>query len=86
MNSSHEEVRNGDPAKWIGMAITVLPSLVLKSGVSFLRFKRQAKKAGRVFRKELINQGMDKKVADELTEEYVRGSELFKTLMQSRQS
>ena len=86
MNSTREEMRNGDPVKWFGMAITVLPLLVLRSGASFLRFKRQAKKAGKVFRKELINQGMDKKMADELTQEYVQGSELFKTLMQFRQT
>jgi len=84
MNSNREEVRNGDPVKWFGMAIAYLPPLLIKSGGSFLRFKRQAKKAGKVFRKELIDQGIDKKMAAELTQEYVQGSELIKTLMQFR--
>jgi len=86
MNSTSEETRNDDPIKWFGMAIAYLPSLLIKSGASFLRFKRQAKKAGKVFRKELIDQGMDKKMAAELTQEYVQASELFKTLMQFRQT
>jgi len=86
MNITNEENMKEDPVKWFGMTIAYLPTLLIKSGGSFLRFKLQAKKAGKVFRKELINQGIDKKMAEELTEEYVKGSELFKTLMQLRQT
>jgi len=53
-----------------------LPKLLFKFGITFLSFKRRAKKAGKVFRKELIKQGMDKHMASELTGNYLKVSEI----------
>ena len=84
MNKNKEEMRNADPIKWFGMTLSFLPSLVLKSGGVFLRFKRQAKKGEHVFRKELINQGVDKKTAAELTDIYLEGSNLLQYIQHIR--
>ena len=60
-----------------GVIIPSLPSLMIRFGGLFLRFKREAKKGGRIFQRELINQGIDKKTAMELTEVYLQGSNLL---------
>ncbi len=60
----------------VGVLLPVLPKLLFKSGITFLRFKRGAKKAGKVFRKELLKQGLDKQTASELTVLYMKGSEI----------
>ena len=84
MSMKEEEMNNVDPVKWFGMLISFTPSLIVRSGGAFLRFKRQAKKGGRVFRKELISQGFDKKTASELTDVYMSGSHLVSTIMKLR--
>ena len=81
MSQNNNEMRNADPIKWMGMIISVTPSLLLKSGSALLRFKRQAKKGGKVFKKELINQGFDKKTASVLTEQYLDGSRFIQTMI-----
>jgi len=68
-----QEIRVGTV---IGVLLPFLPKLLFKGGVTFLRFKRSAKKAGNVFRKELINQGLDKDTASALTGHYLEGSEI----------
>jgi len=62
--------------KIFGVLLPSLPKLLFKFSITFLRFKRGAKKAGRVFRKELIKQGLDKHTASELTGLYMKGSEI----------
>lgn len=84
MSKNKEEMENVDPVKWFGMILLFIPSLLLKSGVSFLRFKRQAKRGGLVFRKELIHQGLDKKTAAELTAIYLEGSDILKYMQHLR--
>jgi hypothetical protein len=73
-----KEERDGRPFKLFGILLPSLPSLMIRFGGTFLRFKRNAKKAGKVFKKELINQGLDKQVASELTDIYMEGSDLSK--------
>ena len=84
MTANIQEMNNADPVKWFGMFISFLPSLLIKSGGAFLRFKLQAKKGGKIFQKELINQGIDKKTATELANSYVEGSEFLKSMMKFR--
>ena len=48
------------------------------------RLNKDAKKAGKVFRKELINQGVDKKTAVELTEKYLEGSNIIRYMQNFR--
>ena len=59
-----------------GMILPSLPSLMFKLGSIFLRFKREAKKGGQTFQKELINQGVDEITAAQLTEIYLESSNI----------
>lgn len=59
-----------------GMVLPSFPSLMLKFGGVFLRFKREAKKGGRTFQRELINQGLDETTAAQLTEIYLESSNI----------
>jgi len=52
------------------------PSIMLKLGFEFLKFKREAKKGGKIFRKELIEHGIDPKTASELSYIYLQSSNL----------
>ncbi len=60
----------------LGALLPYLPSLMLRLGGSFLRLKRDAKKAGRTFQKELLRQGIDEGTAAELTEIYLESSSI----------
>ena len=62
--------------KIFGVVLPFLPRLLFKFSINFLRFKRRAKKAGKTFRNELMKQGLNKKTASELTEIYMKGSEI----------
>ena len=70
--------------RFFGILLPSLPGLVIRFGGLFLRFKRDAKKAGKVFRKELINQGIDKETATELTEIYMEGSDISRLIQDFR--
>lgn len=72
----NESQERDSTIKSFGVLIPFLPKLLIKLSITFLRFKRGAKKAGKVFRKELVEQGLDKQTASELTEIYLRGSEI----------
>jgi hypothetical protein len=52
--------------------------LMVKLGFVYLGFKRKAKKAGKVFKKELIANGINDDVATRLTEEYLKGSHFLR--------
>ena len=74
----------GDPVKIVGLLIPLLPSLVLRFGGEFIRFKSRAHKAGRIFQDELLRQGLDKPTAERLTALYLEGSDPFKLLQAIR--
>jgi hypothetical protein len=80
MTKKAEEKGNAN-SELFGMILPLLPNLLLKSGWAFLRFKMDAKRGGNIFQKELMNQGLDKITAAELTEIYLEGSNLFQSLM-----
>ena len=73
-----------NPLKILGFFILMLPSLVLRFGGETLRFKSKAHRAGRVFRKELVRQGLDGPIAAKLTTFYLEGSDPFKLLRSLR--
>lgn len=75
-----EKVVEERPIKFFGLLLPSLPRLILRCGGTFLRFRRDAKKAGKVFRKELIEQGLDKQTATGLTDIYMEGSDLIKLI------
>ena len=52
--------------------------LAFKIGLVYLSFKRKAKKAGKIFEKELISAGIDKDVAKLLTEDYLKSSHFLR--------
>ncbi len=80
MDTSGESSRH-DPVQFVARIMTYVPLILLKSGGAWLSFKRQAKKGGKAFRKELINQGLDKEMAAQFTEQYLSGSNLVKILL-----
>lgn len=59
-------------------AIPGMIPLAFKLGVVYLKFKRKAKKAAKVFKKELIANGIDKNTAENLTEDYLRSSRFLR--------
>lgn len=52
--------------------------LIMKLGVFYLSFKRKAKKAGKIFEKELVANGIDRATARLLTEEYLKTSHFLR--------
>jgi hypothetical protein len=76
MSEEKNKKRNGRPIKFLGIMLPSMPKLLIRFGGLFLRFKRDAKKAGRVFQKQLIKKGIDKKTAKILTDKYLEGSDL----------
>lgn len=83
MTRKKESKREDRPIRFLGIMLPAMPSLLFRLTGTFLRFKRDAKKAGKIFRKELIRQGLDKKKASELTETYLEGSNLTKLMLNS---
>lgn len=84
MNNKVEEKNDADPIKIFGIVLPALPSLVLRFGGLYLRFKREAKKGGRIFQKELMQQGLDRSTAEELTAVYLEGSDLLRYMQMLR--
>ena len=74
--TTYENKKRENPINFIGVLIPFLPKLLFKFSMTFLRFKRKAKKAEKVFRKELLEQGLDKQTALELTEIYMKSSKI----------
>jgi len=71
-----EEINDTEPIKMFGMMLPRLPGLVFRLGGTFIKIKGQANKAGRIFKKELVNQGLDKQTAEELTRIYMENSHI----------
>jgi hypothetical protein len=76
MQEVKNEKREINGIKIFGVIFPFLPKLLFKFSITFLRFKRRAKKAGKTFRKELMKQGLNKQTASELTEIYMKGSQI----------
>jgi hypothetical protein len=68
------------PIKIVGMMIPLLPSLMFRLTGTFIRFKSDATNAGKIFKKELIRQGIDTQTASLFTKQYVDGSNIVKSL------
>jgi hypothetical protein len=76
MNINKKDEREVNPIKLFGILLPSMPSLMFRLTGTFLRFKRQANKAGKTFKKELINQGIDEKTANEFTSIYMESSHI----------
>jgi hypothetical protein len=53
-----------------------LPSLIIKYGGLFLKIKRDANKAGKIFQKELIDNGLNESIASKFTSIYLETSNI----------
>lgn len=76
MNNNLKDEREVEAIKIFGTMLPKIPSLTFRLTRTFLRFKSDANKAGKVFKKELIKEGIDKKTADQLTEVYLKASHI----------
>ena len=78
----NEYIKDGreeiNPMKLIGMMIPLIPSLMFRLTGTLIQFKSRANKAGKVFKNELIKQGIDRETADELTLIYMESSHIRK--------
>ena len=84
MNKDNKDGSNVEGIKLFGMLFPKMPSLMFRLSGTLLRFKSQANKAGRVFKKELVKQGIDKETAEELKEIYMEGSHIRRYLLNMR--
>jgi hypothetical protein len=64
-------------ARLSGRSLSLLLPLLFRSGGALLRFRMEAKKGRRIFQRELIDLGIDQKIAGELAEIYLEGSDLL---------
>jgi hypothetical protein len=69
-----------NPLKIVGFLILMFPSLIFRFAGESFRFKSKAHRAGRIYRKELVQQGLDKTTAERLTAFYLEGSDPFKLI------
>lgn len=76
MTKEIERQKSRDGFRILGMIIPSLPSLIFRFGGVFLKFKREAKKGGKIFQNELISQGLDATTAAALTDMYLGSSSL----------
>lgn len=54
------------------------PKLIIRFAPLLFRFKQQAKKGARIFHNELLKQGIDEETAEQLTAQYLEGSDLLR--------
>jgi hypothetical protein len=70
--------QRGEGIRLVGVLIPSLIPLVLKLGKTYLRFKKDAQKAGKIFQKELRANGIDKETARAMTEIYLNSSRILR--------
>ena len=76
MNKNIKNKEERDPVKIFSMIFTSMPSLLFRLGGTYLRFKKEAQKAEKIFKRELIKHGIDKKIAEELAKIYSQSSNI----------
>lgn len=77
MNEKDEDLKGENGFNSFKMILPSLPSIIIKYGSVFLKFKRDAKKAGKIFQKELVRQGIDKSMATKFTAKYLETGNIF---------
>ncbi len=63
--------RNKEAGEAMLVVAATAPTLLLRLGISYLRYKRQAKRAGKVFFRSLLANGVPEKEARDLADEYM---------------
>jgi hypothetical protein len=72
--------REGDLPKTVAVIMVSIPSLVIRTGLVYLRTKRRARKGARKVMKGMIESGIPPEVARKLADEY-EAQISIKTLM-----
>jgi hypothetical protein len=67
----------GEGFRIAGAMIPSLIPLMLRLGKTYLKFKKDAQRASRIFEKELRANGMDKTTAKAMTEIYLNSSRIL---------
>lgn len=70
--------RTGEGIRLAGKLIPSLLPLMFRLGKTYLRFKKDAQKASRIFEKELRTNGIDKDTARSMTEIYLDSSKVLR--------
>ena len=76
MNKNIKDEREVKTIKIFGRILPKIPSLAFRLTGNLLKFKSNANKAGKIFKNELIKQGLDKETASELTGRYLESSHI----------
>ena len=71
--------QRGEGIRLAGVLIPSLLPLVFKLGKTYLRFKKDAQKAGKIFEKELRANGINKETARAMTDVYLSSSRILRT-------
>lgn len=70
---------NGRGIRFAGSLLPSLIPLMVKLGTTYLRFKKKAQKAAKIFEKELRANGIDKETAKAMTQIYLKSSHILRT-------
>ena len=76
-----EKGTEGRPSFWGSPSASLF---FFKLGWTYLGFKRKAKKAGNLFKKQLLADGVDKAAAETLTDQYLRSSEFLSEMIRTQ--
>ncbi len=74
--------RNKESGEMVLAVAANAPWLVWRLGISYLRYKRQAKRAGKVFFRSLVSNGIPEKEARDLADEYTSSLSLMSIMRQ----
>ena len=58
----------------------------MKTSLSYFKLRRDAKKAGRIFEKTLIEEGISRDMAHVMAEEYRNSTSFIKTILSNMES
>jgi len=62
--------------KFVGIIIPKIPGMLFRYPALYLKMRGKAEKSGKIFRRELIEQGIDAQTADSLTNHYLESSRI----------
>jgi hypothetical protein len=74
--------RNKESGEMVLAVAANAPGLVWRLGISYLRFKRQTKRAGKAFFRSMVSNGMPEKEARDLADEYMSALNLMSIMRQ----
>lgn len=78
------QARKGGRGQTIFLGVVFGIPLFFRLGWVYLGFRRKAKKAGSLFKKQLLTDGVDKDAAEVLTNQYLRSSEFLSEIIRAQ--